>query len=75
MKLTNKFASENVGKYIDVFKRFANGEWPRKIIQFPNGDYGYKRVGSGVCSPIDEESNFNAVYFDYYFKDLKEVEQ
>ena len=73
MKLTNKFASENVGKYIDVFNRYASGEWPRQIIQYPDGNYGYKRVESGVCSPIDEESDFNAVYFDYYFADLKEV--
>lgn len=74
MKLTNKFASENVGKYIDVFNRYTSGYWTRKIIQFSDGSYGYKRVESGVCSPIDEESNCNAVYFDYYFTDLKEVE-
>lgn len=75
MKLTNEFASNNLGAYIDCFNRHSKhtGEWPRKIIQFPNGSYGYKRVQSGVCSPIDEESDFNAVYFDYYFTAIKEV--
>lgn len=74
MKLTTEIAKNNVGKYLDVFNRHASGEYPIQIIQYPDGNYGYKRVRSGVCSLIDEESTFNAVYFDYYFEDLKEVD-
>lgn len=69
--LTKDFARKNVGKYIDCFNRFARGEYPIQIIKFPSGELGYKRVASGVCSPIDEELEINKVYYDYIFDNLE----
>lgn len=71
--LTKDFARKNIGKYIDCFSRFGRGEYPLQIVEFPDGELGYKRVASGVCSPIDEESGINKVCYDYVF-DYLEVE-
>lgn len=69
--LTKDFARENIGKYIDCFSRFGRGEYPLQIVEFPGGELGYKRVASGVCSPINEESGINKVYYDYIFDCLE----
>lgn len=75
MILTNEIASKNVGKYIDLYSRMGN--YPKKIIQFPNGDFGLMCIPSKVCMRIDEESRFNATHYDYIFtpnEPLKELE-
>lgn len=69
--LTKDFARRNIGKCIDCFSRFGRGEYPIQIVEFPGGGLGYKRVASGVCSPIDEESEINKVYYDYTFDNLE----
>lgn len=63
MILTNDIARENVGRYIDVKKRFF-GYYPKKIIELPSGELALKDP-QGVCSQI-EDTGFNVVHYDFF---------
>ncbi len=67
MKLTQKIAEANVGKYIDCYKRML-GIYPYQIIRGKSGELLLKdRIG--VCSPIPEkDTDFNCQDFDYMFE-------
>lgn len=77
MRITKEIAEKNVGRYYDRKNRQSNhcGSYPRLIIRYPNGKLGFKRIGDGVCSPFDFESEFNAEYADYFFNSLDECKE
>lgn len=75
MRITKEIAEKNVGRYYDRYNRHYCGVYPRKIIKFPSGKLGYKRIDGGVCSPFDFESDFNAEYADYFFDSLDECKE
>ena len=66
MRLTQKVALENVGKYIDAEKRFF-GYYPMRIIVI-NGD-AHLQDRNGVCMPVpDAENDFNAHHYDFMYE-------
>ena len=69
-----KIAKENVGKYIDCYKRMF-GSFPMQIIQTKGKEKNIVlKDSTGTCMRIEDEG-FNAKSYDYMFTMEEENER